>query len=61
MVAKADVQRELAQLLKTIDFDTTSEKQIRQRLCDQLGQDVLNFKDTIKVEDAPQSHNGCRS
>ena len=49
MVAETEVRQELAKLLKTVDFATTSERQIRQRLCDQLGADVLSFKDVIKV------------
>ncbi|KAK9795239.1 hypothetical protein WJX73_010207 [Symbiochloris irregularis] len=50
MVSKQDVQRELAKLLKTVNFDTTSEKQIRNRLCEQLGEDVLQYKEVIKQD-----------
>ena len=49
MVAEAEIKEELGKLLKTVDFSTTSERQIRQQLCEKLGEDVLNFKEVIKV------------
>lgn len=49
MVKKQEVQRELAKMLKTVDFNTTSEKQIRAKLCEKLGEEVLQYKEVIKV------------
>lgn len=49
MVAETQVKEELSKLLKTVDFSATSERQIRQQLCEKLGEDVLQLKDLIKV------------
>lgn len=50
MVAETQVKEELSKLLKTVDFSATSERQIRQQLCEKLGEDVLQLKDLIKRE-----------
>ena len=47
-ISEFEVRKKLAILLETVGLGAT-ERQIRQKLADQLGQNVVTFRDVIKV------------